>query len=92
MTSPHNDPLWFRVLERFGLPTLFALLAMGTIFWQIKANREDRREDQKAFLDALQKNTAALDSLRSSVEFAVRVEAGPQLKPWDKNHDAPTRQ
>jgi hypothetical protein len=69
MTTTHDPPIWLRILEKFGLPTLFALLLMGFIFWKETNDRTDRKLQQDAFIQTLQKNTVVLETLNTKVDM-----------------------
>lgn len=50
---------WFRILERFGLPTLLAV-GLGAAFWYWSDRTAvERRADNDAFRAALEKTWAA---------------------------------
>ncbi len=57
------DPLWWRVLERFGLPTLLVLLLLGYVLRQGEAERRERVELLSGLRTAIEQQTVALRSL-----------------------------
>ena len=57
-----------RIMREFGFPTLFALITFALVTWYAKGTREDLRaerqdskEERAAFLAALERNTAAIN-------------------------------
>ncbi len=76
--SPAAAPekLWFRVLDRFGLPTLFAVLLLGYVLRQGEAERVERRELLGGIKAAIEQQTVALRELAAREEehaAAVRL-------------------
>lgn len=54
-----NDvPLWYRVLDRFGLPTLFVIFLLGAAARLWTEIRTDWREQNKAMLEAIREVSA----------------------------------
>lgn len=73
-------PLWLYILDRFGIPTLFALgTALALILYNQQARedlrelRAEARQDRVAFLAALKENTAAIDALGARVAEVEKV-------------------
>lgn len=69
----------FAIAKSFGFPALMVLALGGYLYkiehehredikQQLQAEREDRKEAQGAFLDALSKNTSALDRVATAQE------------------------
>lgn len=58
-----TDATWFRVLDRFGLPTLFAVLLLGYVLRQGEGEQRERRELLGALRGAIEQQTAALVTL-----------------------------
>lgn len=68
-----GGPAWFQVLDRFGFPTLVALIVLGMLAIYARWTREDVATERKAFLEAIGKNTAAVGDV---VDVMKRVEDG----------------
>jgi hypothetical protein len=60
------DPLWFRVLERFGLPTLYAIGAGALVVWMVRGDVAERRELLHAIRNAVEQQTVALRDLKTA--------------------------
>jgi hypothetical protein len=61
-------PLWYRVLDRFGLPTLFVLMLAYAI-WSMANNVITRWDaQQKDLTSAMRGNTAATEKLTERIE------------------------
>lgn len=74
-----EDALWFRVLDRFGLPTLLTVLLLAYVLRQGEAERAERRELLLSLRGAIEQQTATLRDLASAerahaeaVAFALR--------------------
>lgn len=68
-------PLWFKVLERFGLATLFALLAFGAYHLLVRDVLADARADRAELvktIDRLGERIDAGTAATSRLELAVR--------------------
>jgi N-glycosylase/DNA lyase len=67
---------WYRVLDRFGLPTLFALALLWQMFGTARADREERTVLLEKLTQAVQAQTSAMQEVaraeREHVD-AVRV-------------------
>jgi hypothetical protein len=70
-----RDPLWFRVLDRFGFPTLVGVALLAALMQVLAADRRDRsaeRERLYVVMDgqakALQAQTDALLGLRGYID------------------------
>lgn len=60
-------PMWYRVLDRFGLPTLFALVVLSML-WQMWGQvREDWTAQREAMVGAMQQQTQAIKELVNEV-------------------------
>lgn len=79
-------PLWFRVLERFGLPTLLALVLMAVLGRMIENDREDRKtanaamataikEQATTLAGAIREQATAIKDLGEQVEENTRADA-----------------
>lgn len=84
-----TDSTWFRVLERFGLPTLFALLLLGYVLRQGDAEARERRELLTAIRDAVTNQTIvirelALNQARHADEVRELAAASPP-RPHERN-------
>lgn len=64
-----TDATWFRVLERFGLPTLFALVLLGSTLARERADRSERVELLAKLTAAIEEQTKAFRELRDA-EYA----------------------
>lgn len=75
-----TDPLWWRVLDRFGLPTLLVLffLVVGTRW--MEEDRKERRELLARVATAVENNTAALVQLAAE----ERAHADAVRMTWPK--------
>jgi hypothetical protein len=61
-----DTPIWFRLLDRFGLPTLFAIALLWHVLATGKADREERHVLLRQLTVAISANTSALEELASS--------------------------
>lgn len=81
-----------RVLGKYGLPTLFALLACGFaaaltwgIFEVFTTMRTDAREDRQEFTTTIEKHAGAIDKNTMAIEGLARVmEASEQTRAEDR--------
>jgi hypothetical protein len=64
-------PLWFRVLERFGLPTLLALACMAIIGKMIDNDRTDRQTGAKVMAEAMKEQTQVMTTALKDVSTKV---------------------
>lgn len=61
-------PLWYRALDRFGVPTVVLCFVMAAFAYYFQAVREDSREFQKAFTAAMAQQNDTLGKLASEVK------------------------
>jgi hypothetical protein len=64
--SRREDALWYRVLDRFGLPTLMAVLLLGYVLRQGEAERSERRELLAGIRTAIETQTITLRELAAA--------------------------
>lgn len=62
-----RDPTWFRLLERFGFPTLVALGLAWAFVGYNRQVREDQAQSRREFADAVEKLTRAAADDRKEV-------------------------
>jgi hypothetical protein len=77
-----TDAVWFRILERLGLPTLYAVVLLGLLTRWVDAERLDRRELLGRLASSIEKQTQALSALATEqrgVTDALRV-TWPRLR------------
>lgn len=81
MRSSH-DPLWYRVLDRFGIPTLVAVTLLAALTWILQTDRADRLVDRDALYkvmgtyseavkeqtDAVKEQTHAINNLMRQID------------------------
>ena len=86
MTEPlqrrSSDSTWFRILDRFGLPTLLAIVLLGYVLRNGEADREERRQLLSGIKAAIEEQTKVLSRLAIAEEEhaqAVRL-TWPQLR------------
>jgi len=63
MGTRAQDATWFRVLDRFGLPTLFATALLVNVLRSASADREERRELLTGIRDAINRQTVVLGAI-----------------------------
>jgi hypothetical protein len=69
--APPRDPMWFRVLERYGFPTLVAVgLAWGFVAYN-KQVREDQAKARVEYREGLDKLTRELAEDRKELRASV---------------------
>ena len=72
----NGRPIWFQILDRFGLPTFFVFVMIGILWIYNKQVRADTAVERTAFIESLQENTAAVHSLDLNVrETNGRIDA-----------------
>lgn len=70
------DALWFKLLDRFGLPTLFAVALLGYVLRQGEADRKERAELLGRLATAIDAQTVALrEVMRETRDTADVVRA-----------------
>ena len=69
-----EDVLWFKVLDRFGLPTLFALILLvgilnigNKLVNQMAVERKDYHEILSGFIEALGETTKTLKDVQKTL-------------------------
>lgn len=68
-----GGPAWFQVLDRFGFPTLVALIVLGMLAIYARWAREDLATERRTFLEAIDSNTKAVDKVAEGMK---KVEDG----------------
>ncbi len=63
-----EPPLWFRVLDRFGLPTMFAVALLLFVLRNSEADRAERRELLSGIKTSIDRQTLALQELAAREE------------------------
>jgi hypothetical protein len=71
-------PLWYRVLDRFGLPTLFVLLLCGAIGWTVKFVLTKWDEHELAVAAAMEHQAATTGQVAGEVH-AMAADTHTQL-------------
>lgn len=61
-----------RAVERIGLGPVLALVLLGLVVANERAQAEDRRAERAAFVASLKENTAALGGLSTQVSGAMQ--------------------
>ncbi len=64
-------PIWYRVLDRFGLPTIFALVALYIVLEQWRQIRTDWGVQNQALIAAIGRQTEAIQDLAEEVRQAL---------------------
>jgi hypothetical protein len=67
--EPRRDPAWLRVLDRHGLPTLYALGAAALLVWQLRDARTERRELLTKLDATIGQQTAVLRDLAAKEQL-----------------------
>ena len=75
-----EDVLWFKVLDRFGLPTLFALILLigilnigNKLVTQMATERKDYHEVLTGFIAALGETTQTLKDVQKTLAIQGKV-------------------
>lgn len=87
--SDRRDPLWYRVLDRFGFPTLVGVTLLGALMWILKVDREDRLAERAAMYKVMDTHASALKELTEAGK--LQAEAAGDLSIEIRNNLAEMR-
>lgn len=82
--SRREDALWFRILDRFGLPTLMAVMLLAYVLRQGEAERTERRELLLSLRSAIEQQTSTLRDLASAERAHAEAVMSVYRAPLDR--------